>query len=186
MGFAEAIRSQRQVLDDLHSLEADFKKASTLLVRSLTGGGPVLACGNGGSACDAAHFAGELVGRFLVERGPLPAISLGGELASVTAIANDYGYEQVFARQVKAHARPSALLVALSTSGNSENVLRAAEAAKGEGLSVIALTGKGGGKLASLADCLLAVPSDQTPRIQEAHILILHCLCEAADRELAS
>jgi D-sedoheptulose 7-phosphate isomerase len=139
---------------------------------------PVLVCGNGGSAADAQHIAGELVGRFLKERRGLNVIALAANPAVLTAWANDYDYESVFGRQVEAHGRPGGVLIALSTSGNSANVVQAAEAARREQMKVVALTGETGGKLASLAHALLAVPSRHTPRVQEAHIALYHYLCE--------
>jgi D-sedoheptulose 7-phosphate isomerase len=147
--------------------------------------GTVFACGNGGSASDAQHLVGELVGRFRVERRALPAVTLGTEMATLTAVANDYGYDRVFARQLEALARPGDLLFAISTSGNSPNVLAAVDAAKAREVAVVALTGAGGGRLASLADHWIEAPSRVTARIQEVHGLCIHALCEAVDAVLA-
>lgn len=141
-------------------------------------GGKLLLCGNGGSAADAQHIAAELTGRFYKDRPPLDAEALHVNSSYLSAVANDYGYEMVFARMVEARGREGDILFALSTSGNSPNVLRAAEAARKRGMKVVALTGADGGKLKAQADFLLNVPSEDTPRIQEAHILIGHIICE--------
>ncbi len=145
----------------------------------------MLVCGNGGSASDAQHIAGELVGRFLKERRALNVIALTANPAVLTALANDYDYASVFARQVEAHARPGGVLLALSTSGNSANVVQAAEAARKSQMKVVAFTGEGGGKLAPLAHALLAVPSKHTPRIQECHLALYHYLCENVERKIS-
>jgi D-sedoheptulose 7-phosphate isomerase len=179
--FASALQGHRDALDQMASLEAPLSKAADLLIFSLLQGGKVLLVGNGGSSSDAQHFAGELVGRFLTEREPLPAIPLAGQEAALTAIANDYSYNEVFSRQVRALGASGDVLVAISTSGNSANIVAAAEAAREKGVSVISLTGQGGGELAQLSDVLLAVPSTFTPRVQEMHILMIHVLCEAID-----
>jgi D-sedoheptulose 7-phosphate isomerase len=147
-------------------------------------GGKVLVFGNGGSAADAQHFAGELVGRFTKEGPPIPALALTTDSSIMTAVGNDYGYEHVFKRQLEAHGRPDDVAVAISTSGNSKNVLAAVEAAKSRGLLVVAMTGEGGGKLGALADHLFAVPSKDTPRIQEVHHLMNHILCELLEERL--
>lgn len=142
----------------------------------LASGGKLLVAGNGGSAAQAQHFAAELVGRFLRNRRGMPAISLTTDTSTLTAVANDYGYDRVFARQVEALGRSEDLLLLLSTSGNSPNAVAAAAAAREIGCAVVALTGPGGGRLAELSDLLLAVPSESTPRIQEIHLLCLHLL----------
>jgi D-sedoheptulose 7-phosphate isomerase len=158
--------------------------AGGLLIEALRAGGRVLAFGNGGSAADAQHLAAELAGRFERERPALPALALTANSSDLTAIANDYGFEQVFARLVEAHGRPGDVAVAISTSGNSENVLRGVAAARARGLRSIALAGRGGGKLAARADVAIVVPSDVTARIQEAHALIVHMLCALVDAAL--
>ncbi|MFZ5493603.1 MAG: phosphoheptose isomerase [Pseudomonadota bacterium] len=158
--------------------------AARVLVDCLHGGGKLLACGNGGSAADAQHFTAELLGRFERERDGLPAIALHADTSTLTAVSNDYGYEQVFARQVRALGRPGDVLIAISTSGNSPGILRAVEAAQQAGLAVVALTGRDGGALARClrpADVEIRVPATVTARIQEVHILLLHCLCELID-----
>jgi D-sedoheptulose 7-phosphate isomerase len=151
------------------------------MVEAVRGGAKVLICGNGGSAADSQHIATELGVRFLRERKPIPAIALTVDSSVLTAAANDLGFERVFARQVEALGRPGDVLLAISTSGTSANVVRAVEAGREGGLVTIALTGEGGGDLADLADHCVAVPSGYTPRIQEAHLVIEHLLCEALE-----
>ena len=168
----------------LRGLAAEIARAAALVAEALGGGGKVLLCGNGGSAADAQHIAGELVGRFLRERRPLPALALNANTSVLTALGNDYGFEEVFARQVAALGRPGDVLVAISTSGNSPNVLRAAKAARERGMKVIGLTGAGGGKLRELCDLCLCVPSTSTPRIQEMHMLIGHIVCQLVEEFL--
>lgn len=147
----------------------------------LGAGGKVLVFGNGGSASQAQHFAAELTGRFEAERQAWPALALTADQATVTAIANDYGYERVFARQVEALGRPGDLVVAISTSGTSANVVAGIEAARAAGCTTAALTGEGGGTLADLVDLLVTVPSGRTARIQEIHTICLHAWCEAVE-----
>lgn len=152
------------------------------LAEILLGGGRLLACGNGGSAADAQHLTAELVGRFRDERQPFSAIALNAETSSLTAIANDYGYADAFARQVHAHGRPGDVLVAISTSGSSENVVRAARAARQRGLRVWALTGPGPNALCGMAHEAVEVPSEATATIQEVHGVLIHALCGEVDR----
>src|SRR5881409_1936730 len=160
-------------------------EAALLITRCLRNGGKVLFFGNGGSAADAQHLAAELVGRFVRERRPLPAIALTTDTSALTAIANDYGYDQVFARQVRALGAPGDVALAISTSGRSPSVLRAVEACRELGLRTIGLTGGDGGTLAGLVDlCLRVSASTHAARIQETHILIGHVLCELVDRRL--
>ncbi len=150
----------------------------------LTDGGKILACGNGGSAADCQHFAAELVGRFERERPGLAAIALTTDTSILTAIGNDYSYDEVFSKQIAAIGQPKDILFALSTSGNSRNILLAVEAAKNREMKVIALTGKGGGKLATLLsdnDLHICAPSERTARIQEIHLLTIHCICDGID-----
>lgn len=148
---------------------------------ALHAGHCVFFCGNGGSAADAQHLAAEFVGRFRKERSPLPSMALTTNTSLITAIANDYGYEQVFARQIKAFARPGDILFAISTSGNSPNLLLAVEEAKALQVQTVGLTGRSGGKLKESVDVLLNVPSDDTPRIQETHILLGHIYCDLVE-----
>ena len=153
-----------------------------MICRTLTSGKKILICGNGGSAADAQHIAAELVGRYELERRSWPAIALTTDTSALTAVSNDYGYDQVFARQLQGLANAGDLLVAISTSGKSPNVVNAAVKAKELGCTTIALTGANGNPLASLCDLLVAVPSTRTARIQEAHITIGHLWCEMVDR----
>ena len=155
--------------------------AVNAVVEALRAGKPLLVCGNGGSAADAMHITGELVGRFLKERKALNAICLSSNTAVLTAWANDYAYEQVFSRQVEAYGQPGGVLVGLSTSGNSKNVVAAFEQARSAGMQTVGLTGEGGGKLAPLSDYLFAVPSRCTPLIQQAHLCLYHYLCQGIE-----
>jgi phosphoheptose isomerase len=148
----------------------------------LCGGRKILACGNGGSAADAQHMVAELIGRFREERRPLRAVALTTDSATLTALANDYGYERVFARQVEALAEAGDVLIAISTSGNSANVVLAAQVARERGCTVVAFTGASGGRLAAHADLLLRAPSDVVARIQEVHTLCIHAIVESLDR----
>ena len=158
-----------------------LERIVTVLHECLQGGGKVLACGNGGSATDAQHLVAELVGRFREERRALAAVALSADTATMTAVGNDYGFERVFARQVEALARRGDVLIAISTSGNSPNVLQASQAARALGCTVIGLTGARGGQLAAHADFLLKAPSGTVARIQEVHSLCIHVICEALD-----
>ncbi len=159
-------------------------EAAETCVDCLRSGGMLLFCGNGGSAADAQHLAAEFTGRFLRERDAWPAIALSTNTSAVTAIGNDYGFEEVFARQVAAYGKHGDVLVAISTSGESRNIVRAVEEAHERGLKVIAMTGGGGGCLVDLADVHLNVPVDATPRIQEVHILMGHVLCGLVENAL--
>lgn len=169
------------------ALSEPLAAAVDLMFSAFANNGKVLACGNGGSAADAQHFIAELVGRFERERLPLAGITLSADTSILTAVGNDYGYDEVFARQVEALGQPGDVLVALSTSGNSPNVVRAIETARDREMHVVALTGKGGGIVGELMtshDVHLCVPSDRTMRIQEVHGLMLHALCDGIDAML--
>ena len=171
-----------QVAQALYQQQGEkLELAASLLAWALKTGKKVLFCGNGGSAADAQHLAAEFVGRYLIEREGLPAIALTTDTSILTAVGNDYGFENIFARQVQALGNSGDVLLGLSTSGNSPNVLRAMEIAKSKGLVTIALTGCGGGAMAELADVCLAVDSKVTARTQEMHILMGHILCELLD-----
>jgi D-sedoheptulose 7-phosphate isomerase len=159
-------------------------RAALEIVKSLRAGGKVLFFGNGGSAADAQHLAAEFTGRYLKERRALPALALHGNSSAVTAIGNDYGFDLVFARQMEALGKEGDIAVGISTSGNSRNVLRALEVAKSKGIFTVALTGASGGLMKKLADCTLCIPSEETPRIQECHILTGHIICEIAEEML--
>src|SRR5262245_46031060 len=162
-------------------------RAAALFAQALRQGGKVLACGNGGSAADSQHFSAELLNRFERERAPLAAVALTTDTSTLTSIANDYAYEQVFSKQIRALARPGDVLLAISTSGNSPSMLQAVRAAHDASTRVVALTGNGGGKMGPLlaaADAHICVPHKVTARIQEVHLLVLHCLCDAIDFQL--
>jgi D-sedoheptulose 7-phosphate isomerase len=160
--------------------------AANALVSAYRAGHKALFFGNGGSASDAQHLAGEFLGRYLRERRPLPAVALADNTAAVTAIANDYGHAHVFSRQLEALALPGDVAIAISTSGNSQNVIEGVTCARKLGLFTIGLTGSSGGLLLGLVDALIAVPSDETPRIQECHILVGHALCDAVEHAIAT
>jgi D-sedoheptulose 7-phosphate isomerase len=170
----------------LPKLASEVSDAVDLIYSSLVNGGQLLVAGNGGSAADAQHIVAELTGRFLLERRPYRALALHANTSSLTAIGNDYGYEHVFAREVTAHARPGDVLLAISTSGNSANILRAIEAARECKVSVIGLTGETGGKMRAACDLCLCVPTKSTPRMQEMHITIGHTMCELLEERLAA
>jgi phosphoheptose isomerase len=158
--------------------------ASDLMVSSLVNGGKILVCGNGGSAADAQHFSAELLNRFEMERPSLPSIALTTDTSTITSIANDYSFDEIFSKQIRALGHAGDILLVLSTSGQSANIIQAVKVAQAQQLRVIALTGKQGGALAALLndnDVELRVPSDSTARIQETHILILHCFCDLID-----
>jgi len=187
---ADAVR--RRIRDSLRVKEAlladdlvdALVRVAETLVAAYRRDGKVLLFGNGGSAADAQHIAAELEGRYLHDRPALHALALHTNTSALTAIANDYGYARVFARQVEAAVRPGDVVIGISTSGNSENILEGVRAARAQGAVTVALTGAGGGRLKNLVDHCLAVPSAETPRIQEAHILIGHILCELVEQEL--
>ena len=166
------------------TLAAPVARAAELLAETLRAGGKILSCGNGGSAADAQHFAAELVNRFETERPPLAAVALTTDSSTLTSIANDYAYQQVFSKPLRAIGRRGDALLAISTSGNSANVVEAIHAAHELGLRVVALTGNGGGKMGAVLradDAHLCVPHRSTARIQEVHLLVLHCLCDGID-----
>jgi phosphoheptose isomerase len=179
--FEESIATKRATLE---ASGAAITTAAERLIECFRGGHRLLAFGNGGSAADAQHLCAELAGRYERERPGLPAIALTANSSDVTAIANDYGYERVFARLVEAHGRAGDVACAISTSGNSRNVLEAVEEARRRGLATIGLIGCDGGKLAGRVDVPIVVSSDRTSRIQETHIAIIHVLCELVDAEL--
>jgi len=176
--------SARIKLEAIEALAAPIAGAVEIMTGSLLDNGKILACGNGGSAADAQHFAAELINRFEMERPPLAAIALTTDTSTLTSIANDYDFGQVFSKQVRALGQPGDVLLAISTSGNSPNVIEAIAAAHERDMRVIALTGKGGGRIGELlgsGDIHLCVPAERTARIQEVHLLVLHCLCDGID-----
>ena len=179
--FEESVAVKRQFARE----QAErIVQAATLIAGAFRDGHKVLLFGNGGSATDASHLAAEFVGRYKKERNPLPAIALATDIAAITCIANDYGYDELFARQIRAHGRKGDVAIAISTSGNSSNVLKGVEAATACGMRTIAWTGGSGGKLAELAELSFVVPSSVTARIQECHITMGHVLCELIEDHL--
>jgi D-sedoheptulose 7-phosphate isomerase len=176
----ESLAAQERLLDA--ATVGAVVQAADAVAAALRQGGKLLVFGNGGSAADATHIAAELVGRFLLERRGLPALSLSDNASAVTSISNDYGYERAFARQVEALAAPGDVALGISTSGRSPNVLAGLEAARAAGLVTLGLTGGDGGELRAAADVCVVVPTDDTPRIQEGHTLVGHILCELVER----
>lgn len=177
----EAIATKERFLVSCKEPLARIARAA---VQTLRRGGVLYLMGNGGSAADACHIATELVGRFKRNRAAIPAVALGTNVQLLTALANDFGYEEAFARQVDALVRKGDLVIAISTSGSSPNILRAVERARGKGAMIVGFTGATGGKLRGLVDLLLDVPSDDTPRVQECHLLAGHILCEIIEEEM--
>ncbi len=183
----DSLNEHRAVFDDLAANYRDsIAECGQILCDTFARGGKVLVCGNGGSAADAQHIAAEFVGRYEIERIALPSIALTTDTSALTALANDYSFERIFARQVEALGRPGDCLIAISTSGNSPNVIAAAMTARSIGATVIGLTGANGKKLASLTDACIMVPSERTARIQEGHITIAHIWCEMVDASIAA
>jgi len=180
----KAINDSIETLQSLKKLQAEVARSADLIVDCLTNGNKLLVCGNGGSASDAAHFTTELVVRFAKDRPAYPAICLTGDGGLLTAAGNDYGFEEIFARQVAAFGIPGDLLICLTTSGKSKNVLRALEEARSRKLKAIAFLGRDGGSTIGIADVDLLIRSDSTARIQEAHELLLHVLCETVESRL--
>lgn len=177
----QASIATKQLLLEDEQVAKQLERAVESSLKSLKAGGCIWWCGNGGSAADAQHLAAELSGRFYLDRRPLFSEALNVNTSYLTAVANDYSYEEVYARLMEAKGREGDVLFALSTSGNSENILRAVRVARQRGVHCIALTGKSGGKLASLAHSTIKVPSTDTPRIQEAHIMLGHIICELVE-----
>jgi len=184
--YRSALDEALEVLESLQELEAAVNVAAGWCVEALAAGHKLVLCGNGGSAAEAQHLAGELVGRYTVNRRALPAIALAADASVLTCIANDFGFEQVFARQLAALASPGDLLVVFSTSGNAPNVLAALETAKGLGVRSIALLGSDGGRARELAGCPLVVRHRKTARAQEAHQFLIHCLMDRIEDAMAT
>jgi D-sedoheptulose 7-phosphate isomerase len=182
--FAESLAAKQAAQD---AIIPDIAAAGQLIARRLQDGGKVLSCGNGGSAGDAQHFSSELLNRFEMERPPLAAVALSTDTSTLTAIANDYAYEDIYAKQVSALGQANDVLLAISTSGNSANVIRAMDMAHERGMRIVALTGRDGGDMAKTLeaeDIEIRVPSERTARIQEVHLLVIHCLCDLIDQRL--
>ncbi len=182
--FTDSIATKQAALSVLQNPVA---LAAQMMTHCLLSGGKILSCGNGGSAGDAQHFSSEMLNRFEMERPGLPAMALTTDSSTITSIANDYGYDIVFSKQIQALGQSDDILLAISTSGNSANIINAINAAHERGLHIVALTGKDGGKIAACLnadDIEIRVPSESTARIQEVHLLVIHCLCDLIDHQL--
>ncbi|MBI5561237.1 MAG: D-sedoheptulose 7-phosphate isomerase [Deltaproteobacteria bacterium] len=180
--FKESVKAKEQFFNKKNT--ALVREAAEAVAESFKGGGKLLIAGNGGSAADAQHLAAEFVNRFEIERPPLPALALTTDTSNITSIGNDYSFDQIFSKQVRALGKEGDVLLAISTSGTSKNITKAVDAAQAMGIKTIALTGKGGGVLAEKADIVLNVDSKTTARIQEVHITVCHILCELVDHML--
>lgn len=181
----DSIEVKKRLLENeelLNSLEGLVNE----IIDSIRNGHKLVLCGNGGSASDALHFAGEIVGRFIKERSAWPAVVLNADVATMTAIGNDYGYDDVFARQAQGHCQEGDVFIGISTSGNSENVLRAADMAKSRGCKTSALLGKDGGKIGKVVEYPLIIPCNTTARVQESHVLLIHIICELVEKGLCN
>ena len=183
--IAASIEVKQQLLQD-ETIIQRLKQVTDVITQAFTAGNKVLFCGNGGSAADAQHLAAEFTGRFYSDRNPLPSEALHVNTSFLTAVANDYSYDQIYERAIKAHGKPGDVLVAISTSGNSKNCLLAMQEAKRRGMVVVAFTGATGGKMKDDCEYLFNIPSNDTPRIQESHILIGHILCELVEENLVN
>lgn len=182
--FAGSIETKIAAADELPE---SIAHAADIMVQSLLNDSKILSCGNGGSAGDAQHFSSEMLNRFEAERPSLPAIALSTDTSTITSIANDYSYNEIFSKQIHGLAKPGDVLLAVTTSGNSQNILAAVEAAHQRGMRVVALTGRDGGELAPMltsTDVEIRVPAEKTSRIQETHLLVIHCLCDVIDFRL--
>lgn len=179
----DSIKVKRGLLENTELLETVSGLAEKI-AEAIKDDHKIVLCGNGGSASDALHFAGEIVGRFQKERNAWPAVVLNADVATMTAIANDYGYDDVFARQAQGHVQPGDVFIGISTSGNSENVLRATKVAEEKGAKTAALLGKDGGKIGKVVDYPIIVPCNITARVQESHIMLIHIMCEIIEEKL--
>jgi len=182
--FAERIATKQGAVE---VLSESIATAGNLMAQALLDDGKILSCGNGGSAADSQHFSSELLNRFEMERPGLPAMALTTDSSTLTSISNDYAYEEIFSKQVRALGKPQDVLLGISTSGNSENIIRAVSAAHERGMKVVALTGRDGGRMAGMFspdDIEIRVPATRTARIQEVHLVVIHCLCDLIDTAL--
>lgn len=177
----ENIETKKQILENNVD---DISNIVKKVIDCLKSGNKILICGNGGSAADSQHFAAELIGRYKLERVSLPAIALTTDTSIITAIGNDYGYDKIFSKQVEGLAQSGDILIGISTSGNSQNILEAYNVAKSKGVTCIGLLGRDGGEMKTLGDLNFIVPSNNTPRIQEAHILMIHTICEIMENTM--
>jgi D-sedoheptulose 7-phosphate isomerase len=184
MTFEKSLADTLRTLESLEGIRSEIDAAADLIIGTLRGGGKLLVCGNGGSAAEAAHFATELAGRYEGKRGPLAAVALSCDGSLLSCIGNDFGFEQVFARQVGGLAKPGDLVVAITSSGNSPNIVAALNEAKRLGVKTLALLGRGGGKAKGLATCELLVPGTRGASAQEAHLFLIHHFCERIDATL--
>lgn len=182
----QMLRERADLFTRVAEVAPAVEQAAAVCIASLRAGGTVWTCGNGGSAAEAQHFAAELVGRYKRERNALRAVCLCDNIATVTSVSNDYEFADVFARQVRGMARRGDVLLAFTTSGNSENVLRASAAARENGVAVVALTGRSGGRIAGACDIAIRVPDTDTPLIQEAHLAVVHVLCDLIEAAFAT
>lgn len=182
--FTSNLQEHQLLFQNLGALDAVVNEASELIAKAFTSGNKLMLCGNGGSAADSQHIAAEMTGRFIKDRKPLPAIALTTDTSALTCIANDYSFEDVFARQIGALGRSGDVLIAISTSGNSGNVIKAMHVAKELGIKVIALSGHDGGQMKALANLSIIIPSQTTARIQEAHIFVGHLICGLVEKNL--
>ncbi len=178
--ISDSVNLKKSVLEN-EELTGNIEDIALAIVKALKNGGKIVLCGNGGSASDALHFAGEIVGRFQKERAAWPAVVLNADVATRTAIANDYSYDEMFARQAEAHVTSKDVFIGISTSGNSKNVLKAVNLSKDKGAVTVGFLGKDGGEISKAADYSLVVPSNVTARIQEVHILAIHIICEIVE-----
>lgn len=183
--ITDSVSVKQSLLSNQNFMEMVSRLADAI-IECISNGGKLVICGNGGSASDALHFAGEIVGRFIKERKAWPAVVLNANVATLTAIANDYGYDDAFARQAEAHVKPGDIFIGISTSGNSENVYRAVLKSKEMGAKTACLAGKDGGKISVAVDYPIVVPCNVTARVQECHINIIHILCEIAEEKLSN
>ena len=184
--ITEVIEKKIQLLNELLDSEYmhEVESATMELIRCIKEGNKIMLAGNGGSAADAQHFAGEVIGRFMMDRASMPALSLCVDPSVMTCVGNDYGYDMVFARQMEGLAQEGDVFIAISTSGNSKNIINAIEVAKRKGVKVVGFLGKNGGAIKDMCDYALVVPSDETPRIQEIHTLTVHLMCEQLEKSI--
>lgn len=182
--FLQSINDLRLLGQKIEQLYPDIEETVNIIYNSIKSGGKLMVCGNGGSAADAQHMAAEFVNRFLRERKPLPALALSTDTSNLTSIANDYSFEDIFSKQVEALGKKGDILMGISTSGNSKNVIKAVETANDMGITTVGLLGKDGGSIAGIANKSIMVPSDSTPRIQEMHIFIIHTICQMIEDEV--
>jgi D-sedoheptulose 7-phosphate isomerase len=182
--FLKNIQEHQSLISNIRILDTVIFRTVTIICECIRGGGKVMLCGNGGSAADSQHLAAEFTGRFTKDRRPLPAMALTTDTSALTCIGNDYSFSDIFSRQVTGLGKKGDCLIGISTSGNSENVIKAVQSASEMGIRTIGLLGRDGGKLATMCECSIIVPSDITARVQEAHILIGHTICGAVEQNL--